>query len=249
MAIILFSLSAQAQKGTTYGVFDHLGAGVSVGTDGIGIDAATTLTAYAALRAGVSFWPAIKYDRNIKLNSNDPVLTDDVDIQAKSNIFDVKLLADFYPIKKSSFHITVGAFIGNGDIATVTNTSMFIKDPKKYGKLGLKMGDYRLTSDKNGYAYADVKVNSFKPYVGIGFGRAVPKKSRVSVSFDLGVKFWGKPGLGADTKDDWGNEFYHKFTYSDLNEDDYEDVRDAFEIAEKVIVFPVLNIRINGRIF
>ena len=115
--------------------------------------------------------------------------------------------------------------------------------------VGIKLGDRRITTDKNGYISADVKVNSVKPYVGFGFGRAVPRKSRVSVSCDLGVKFWGSPRLGTMVEDDWGNTYYHKFKSKELDDKDDQDLKDAMETMEKITVYPVLNIRICGRIF
>lgn len=45
-----------------------------------------------------------------------------------------------------------------------------------------------------------LKVSNFRPYVGLGFGRAVPKK-RLGVMFELGVQFHGKP----DVYTDYGN--------------------------------------------
>ncbi len=238
-----------AQDDEPYGFFDHLGVGVSLGLDGVGFDLAAPLTDYFALRAGVSFVPSLKYDDTFEINDNNPLIASEFKAEAKLNVFDGKLLADFYPFRGSSFHLTAGAFFGKDKFITATNTSMFIKDPSKYGKLGLKLGDYRVTTDETGHIEADVKVNALKPYVGIGFGRAVPKKSRVAVSCDLGVKFWGKPRLGAMVKDDWGNMYYHKFKSSDLDEYDDEDLKDAIDIAEKISVYPVLNIRISGRIF
>lgn len=252
----IFGLQAtNAQEYEEFGLFDHLGAGISVGTDGIGIDLAAPMTDYAALRAGVSFLPRFKYNTNIDLKENDPDVMPNVDIEGKAKMFDFKLLADFYPAKKSSFHITVGAFFGNGTLASGVNTSQLLKDPADNGKKGLSIGQdpqgkpYRITTDDNGYVTADVKVNKFKPYVGIGFGRAVPKKNRVSVSFDMGLQFWGKPRLGANTKDDWGNVNYHEFKKSDITDNDYDGVKDAFDVADKIIGYPVINIRINGRIF
>ena len=41
-------------------LFNHLGAGVSVGMDGIGINLATTITPYVQARAGYNFLPEIK---------------------------------------------------------------------------------------------------------------------------------------------------------------------------------------------
>ena len=237
-----------AQDDFEYGLLNHLGAGVSIGTDGIGVDVATPLTSFLALRAGISFFPKVTYEDNIKLTEKNPSIADNVDIEGKLNYFDLRLLADIYPFRRSGFHFTAGVLFGKEDLISAENTSMFITDPSKYGKLGLKLGDYRITTDRNGYAHADVKVNSVKPYLGIGFGRAVPKK-RVSVSCDLGVQLWGTPQLGAMTKDDWDEESYHKFKYTELDEYDDEDLKDGLETASKIKVWPVINIRINGRIF
>lgn len=253
---LLFGLqTAQAQDNEEFGLFNHLGVGASVGTDGIGFDLAAPLADWAAIRAGISFMPKFKYNTDISIDDNNPAITDKVDIEAKLNVFDFKALFDFYPFENSGFHITAGAFIGSSDFVTATNTSKFIKERNKYGKLGLALGQksdgspYRITTDKNGYISADVKVNSVKPYVGIGFGRAVPRKSRVSVSCDFGVKFWGSPRLGANVKDDWDNIYYHKFKSEELDDTDDQDLKDAMELVEKISVYPVLNIRITGRIF
>lgn len=237
------------EKKVRYGLFNHLGLGLSAGTDGIGIDVASPVTSFVALRAGVSVWPKVSYKTNIDIHDANPELTDNVDVKGTMNMFNFKALADIYPFRNSSFHITGGVFIGNDDVVNAKNTSMFIKNPKKYGKLGLKLGDRRITTDGNGYLHADVTANQVKPYLGIGFGRAVPTKSRVSVSCDFGVQFWGTPRLGAMTVDDWGEETYHKFTYKELDEYDDEDLKDAMKTGEKIHVFPVLNIRISGRIF
>ena len=252
---ILFALFVSAstlmmaQDSKSIGVFNHLGAGVSVGTDGIGVDFATPITSYAAIRAGVSFWPKIGVSKSIHIKDNNPTIADEVTLEGKPNIFDFKLLADYYPSSKSSFHITAGMFIGSDAFITATNTTMFIKDPSKYGKLGLLVGDYRILTDENGNISAEAKHNKLKPYLGIGFGRAVPTKSRISVSCDFGVQFWGKSAVYAWTKNDWGDKIYHKFSVDDLDQYDDKNIKDALEFIDKISVFPVLNIRINGRIF
>ena len=252
MTFISSPSKAQSFEGE-YGFFDHLGAGLSLGTDGIGIDVATPVTDWAALRAGVSFTPGIKYTKTVSINDVD--LYEKVDIEAKLNMLDFKLLADVYPFKTSSFHVTAGFFVGNENAVTVTNSSPLIKNPNKYGTVGIVLGNYCVTTDDKGNIDADLKVNKFKPYIGIGFGRAIPKKNRVSVSCDLGVKFWGKPGLGVKTTKRNGIDSfdesltYHKFTYDELGPNDNKDFKDVIEIAEKFIICPVLNIRISGRIF
>lgn len=252
VAMMFFALPASSQdlSSSDGGVFNHLGVGLSVGTGGIGFDVATPVTDFVALRAGVSFWPKAKYSQDIHLNNKDgDFIKSDVNMEAKLNIFDAKLLADIYPINTSSFHITLGAFFGKSKIAEAYNTEQFLK-PENWGNKGIKLGtDYRISSDDEGNAHADVNVNGVKPYIGIGFGRAVPRKHRVAVSCDLGVKLWGTPKLGANTKNSWGEESYHKFTYDELTDDDDQDLKDAMEIASKIKVFPVLNIRICGKIF
>ena len=240
-------LQAQAQD-EDMGLFNHLGLGLSAGTDGIGIDLATPVTEYAGLRAGISFWPSLKVNKTVSIKDNNPLVTDHVDIQGKLNMFDVKLLADVYPFR-TPFHITAGLFYGKDEVIQVTNTSMFIKNPANYGMLGITIGQERIATDREGYIHAHAKVNQLKPYLGIGYGRAVPKNSRVAVAFDLGVKFWGEPGVYAMTINDWGDTSYHKFTYEELDERDDKAVRDAVDIITKLKVFPVLSVRITGRLF
>jgi len=251
LAFLVFSVPTNAQETEIkeFGIFDHLAAGISLGTDGIGVDLAAPITDAFAIRAGISFWPSFSHTHNFELRENDPQIKDNVDVKGTLNMFDGKLLADYYPINNSTFHITAGFFVGTSNVINAKNTSMFIKDPADYGRLGLKVGDYRITTDKQGYAKAEGKVNCFKPYLGIGFGRSIPKKNRFAVSFDMGVKFWGKPGIGANVKDDWGDTYYHKFSYSDLGPDDDEDLKDGLKFAEKIVAYPVINIRLTGRIF
>ena len=247
----LFSIqTTQAQEtDVEYGLFNHVGAGVSFGLDGIGFDVAAPVTEWASVRAGMSFFPKLAFNGDVNIRSNSSSFTKkDVNIEGKLNICDFKLLFDFYPIKKSSFHLTAGTFIGSKKFVTAYNTEEFLARDE-WGVSGIMIGDYRLTSDDNGNCEANVEVASFKPYLGIGFGRAVPRKSRVSVSCDLGVKFWGTPSVGAMTTNNFGQREYTNIHFSDLSSEDDKDLRDGFETLEKVKVFPVLNIRISGRIF
>lgn len=231
-----------------YGLFNHVGWGVSAGLDGIGVDVAAPITSWGAVRAGISFFPTIKYDGDVNIRSNSKSFTKkDVNIEGKLNIFDFKLLFDFYPFKDNGFHLTAGTYIGSKKLVKAYNTEQFLAQDE-WGVSGIMVGKYRLTSDDKGNCAANVEVASFKPYLGIGFGRAIPK-SRFSVSCDLGVKFWGTPCVGAMTTDNFGERKYTKIHFKDLTQDDDKDLRDGFETLEKVTVFPVLNIRLTGLIF
>ena len=235
-----------------------MSVGVSVGTDGIGFDLAAPISDYAAVRGGFSFMPTIKVDKTIHFTRDVNTYYQDIKVQGKSKIFDGKLLVDFYPFKTSSFHLTAGAFFGSEEFGNIVNKSPILKHPSDYGTLGLIVGtapkpEYEVVTDLKGNAKIKLKSNGFKPYVGIGFGRAVQKNSRLGFSFDAGVKFWGKPGVYAKAKDhnnplaQW--EDNHHFRHSDLGDDDDEELKDAFKTIENLTVYPVLNLRLTYRLF
>ena len=127
--------------------------------------------------------------------------TDQVDLEGKLKMSNFSILFDYYPFSNSSFRVTAGAYIGKSDVVSVTNTDPFI-NLAYAGKAGINLSrsgssmaeKYVIITDNQGNVQADLKVNSFKPYLGIGFGRSIPRK-RIGVQFDLGVQFWGKPEL------------------------------------------------------
>ena len=254
--------SAGSLSPQDFGYFNHLSAGVSLGTDGIGIELAAPITYDFAVRTGINFFPKFKYSKNLNLKSKSGTLpgaflSEGVDLEGKLNKFDFKLLVDWYPFKSSSFHATAGFYWGGGTLVDIYNKAPFVK-PEYYGSAGINLGDdaftYAMFADNNGNVKAEVKVNAFKPYLGIGFGRAVPK-GRIGVQFDLGVQFWGRPEVLGNMHYQNGEEGivtrYEKIHQNwILNEKkDYQDVKDAIKTIEKIGVYPVLNIRINGRLF
>ena len=119
----------------------------------------------------------------------------------------------------------------------------------KYGlkMIGGELGDYFVTpnpADKgNVNAYA--KVKSFRPYVGLGFGRAVPK-GRIGCQLDLGVQFWGKPEIYVPTYNKTTGTYQCEKIDGDKAGDDAGKV---LKTVSKVSVYPVLNFRLVGRIF
>ena len=243
---IAFAVNASAQENK---LFNHLSIGYTLGTDGlIGFDVASPIGNYVAVRAGYTFMPKFKADVDVNYKVNGTPYK--ANIEGKLNMGNFKLLFDVYPFKEKSFHFTAGAYMG---------TSKLIKADSKKPLEGVAPGaqvqignkaENMFGTDAEGHVHGRTSVNSFKPYIGLGFGRAIPKKNRVSVSCDFGVKFWGKPGLGVSTvKDDWGGYYYHKFQYDELGPNDNKDVKDAVEIVDKIKVYPVLNIRVCGRIF
>lgn len=183
----------------------------------------------------------------------------DIPVQGKLNMINGNVLFNIYPIPLKSFHITVGAFFGNSDIVEVYNAQkgqlMAVNtandeidkynenyaypgnpnDLQPQSRIGLKLDDYLLTPDAEGNAKASLKVKSFKPYVGIGIGRAVPKR-RLNFKCDLGAMFWGSP----DIVDHNGHSLLSGIGSNDGG---------AVRIIRKIKVYPVLNFRLAGRIF
>jgi len=190
-------------------------------------------------------------------------------VQGKFSNTTWHFLIDVYPFGKAhSFHATVGAYFGSSEVITLYNREEgFLKPINAYNNaylsatdpnvravieqngltmIGADMGDYFVTPNpaQNGNVNAYAKVNGFRPYLGVGFGRAVPK-NRIGCQFDLGVQFWGKPDVFVPT--------YNKETgtYQDEKIDGDRAGGDAGKVLKtisKFSVYPVLNFRLVGRI-
>ena len=237
IAVALFSAQGmKAQDVEEFGLFDHVSLGVGVGTTGIGIEAAAPLGNHFQLRAGYTFDPGIKYKQNVDYKYHGDKYT--TKAEAELNIGDVNLLVDWYPFTNKTFRVTAGAYIGKERFVTAQNLDPLAHDPDE----GIYIGDKFIRVGDDKIAHAAIKVNAFKPYLGIGFGRAVAK-SRLAFNFDLGVQFWGKPtlvGLDPDT-----GKWEEAKKSSDLGKEGDE----FLDILSKIVVYPVLQFRLTYRIF
>jgi hypothetical protein len=100
---------------------------------------------------------------------------------------------------------------------------------------------YIMQPDENSMVKTDMKVNSFKPYVGIGYdGCLVKGNERVKIGFDAGVMFWG--GTPHLTTHD-GTDLIHDV------ENVPGKVGDYVSIVRKAKVFPMVNARLSFRLF
>lgn len=200
-----------------------------------------------------------------------------VDIQGKFANTTWHVLFDVYPMGKiSSFHLTAGAYFGPSELISVYNmnnselpngltpinqwnnailgaeanpSSLLytqVVQPNNLKMIGADMGDYFITPNpaENGNVKASAKVKSFRPYVGLGFGRAVPK-GRVGFQFDLGCQFWGKPEVYVPTYDRMTGTYQTEKIDADKAGDDAGKI---LKTVSKISVYPVLNLRLVGRI-
>ncbi len=242
VALLCLTNAKAEDRVEKFGIFNHVSVGAGVGIlDGISFEAAAPITDFVQLRLGYSFLPKFSYTTDISYKDNGQDKETDVKFQLNQGNF--KFLFDILPFRTSSFHVTVGGYVGKEHFVKAWNSSPI------YGLLpgeGLLVGEYIIrpnddpTSPDYGVANAAIQVNKFKPYVGIGVGRACPRK-RVSVTGDFGVMFWGSPNVVAKADDGT----WQKMTKDNIGHDSEK----AFKIMSKIIVCPVLSIRVNGRIF
>ena len=130
----------------------------------------------------------------------------------------------------------------------------------EFGRMGFHLGDYAhdiydadgnllhekgdpyvMEGDANNMVKVSAKSNSFKPYLGVGYGgRLIKKRDDWKISVDAGVMFWGgKPDL-----------YLHDGT--NLTEDITNikgQVGDYVDLFKKFPVFPTLSVRLTKTIF
>lgn len=218
-------------------LFDHLAIGAEVGTTGWGFEAAMPLTQFVTFRTGFTTLPRfnVKFDIDYKTKGEQK----NVDVSGRVHMTDYKFLVDIYPFKHSSFHVTGGFYAGLPDLGTVRNVEPLEVDEGE----GFEIGDVFVRPDEYNTAHLKLQTKSFKPYAGLGFGRPVSTKHKVSVAFDLGVQFWGTPALKVYSPDEQG---WIKMKKDDIEDKDFHD---AVKIINRVKVYPVLNLRIYCNVF
>lgn len=222
------------------GIFNSVAVGLDVGSTGIGFDVATPITPYVALRGGVSFMPGIKINTDVNVDYTDPTgasATSSMDVEGNLKRVQGEFLVNCYPFKKFPFFVAAGAYFGGNKLVKINGHSDDLAQKIAEGaEAGIEIGDYTIPVDEHGNVAGGLKVSGFRPYVGIGFGRAVPKK-RFGVMVDLGVQIHGTPEVYTD----YGN-------IGDLMTQ--VDPDDKFtKIIDKLKVYPVLKVRFCGRIF
>src|SRR5574344_208422 len=246
---LMVSAAASAQGIFSENMFNHYSVGLTAGTPGWGLDAATTVGDLFQVRVGFTTIPNIKATADLDVSAYDQIpasyrpSNSTIKGEGKLNMTNFKLLIDIFPFKSSSFHFTTGFYAGPSKFVQVYNKedgalrqiTAYNATQTEANQVGIELGDYLLKPDAKGNVGGDIKVNGFKPYLGIGFGRAVPRTNRVGFMFELGCQFWGSPKVYTGD---------HQLTSQDLNGDD----GGVLKVMSKIVVYPVLNFRLCGRI-
>jgi len=235
LSAFCLQLQAQDKQENTLGYFNSLSIGVNAGTTGWGIDVATPIGQYLSLRAGVTFMPnlTISDDVDVDVDIEGYHGSHSINVEGGIKRTSGEILLNFYPFKRSSFFITGGAAFGGDKIIKLKGHSDELAGYS--GLAGIEVGDYLIPVDKNGNVSGGIKVSSFRPYVGIGFGRIVPKNKRVGFLFEIGAQIHGTPEVYTDygSVDILLEEADNEFT----------------DIMDKITVYPVMRFRLCGKIF
>jgi len=247
-----------AQKEYKRGFLNHVGINVGAGTEGISVGLAAPVTSFFELEAGVNVMPSFKLSGDLDVDVNTSSLPQvpnvqyphEATIHAEGSFdrttFNVK--ANLYPFGGGTkFFIAAGLSIGGEKIAEVSGSCDELRDfSQKLPTQELKdqfrqavtanLGGYNLELDENYNVQGDIRCKKVRPYLGLGFGRLVPK-NRLGMRLELGCQFMDKLKV------------YQNDTEIDINkalEDAGED--DLSKFVKDLKIYPVVKFSFTGRI-
>jgi hypothetical protein len=160
---------------------------LNLGLQGAGLEYAYAFNQQFALRGGFMTLPISITNFNYDFDGTQTA------INANVNFTHLSVKADYYPFASSSFKIIggFGYFLNNEADATIllTEAIYFGDDTDGDGK-----GDFVFEPDDIGQINIGLDWTSFNPFIGLGFGRAVPNKS-VGFGMDFGMFYMGAPDV------------------------------------------------------
>ena len=260
VAVILLTSvgSVMAQKEYKRGFLNHVGINVGAGTEGISVGLAAPVTGFFELEAGVNVMPSFKLsgDLDVDVNTSSlpqvpgvsypPAATIHAEGSFDRTTFNVK--ANLYPFGGGTkFFIAAGLSIGGEKIAEVTGScdelrkfsqSLPTQELKNEFRqaVSANLAGYNLQFDENYNVQGDIRCKKVRPYLGLGFGRLVPK-NRLGMRLELGCQFMDKLKV------------YQNDTEIDINkalEDAGDD--DLSKFVKDLKIYPVVKFSFTGRI-
>ena len=147
---------------------------LSGGTLGAGIGIHKGISPHFAIRASY-------FSGNLNQKAETTFGSDAVSLDANIKIGAAGLFLDMHPSKRSSFHFRTGV---------VYNFNNYQVDITPKGNQNYGFIEY--TPSQVGTITFDIKGANYAPYLGLGFGRAIPKK-RLGFGFDMGMFYHGNP--------------------------------------------------------
>ncbi|MBM6993063.1 MAG: hypothetical protein I3J02_07360 [Prevotella sp.] len=240
---LLNMLQVSAQE-NFYGIFNRVGANLGVGTEGVTVGIATPLTPYLEMSMGLNIVPKINVKGTVDVQSiytsSSNISIGDVDVKGNfaRTTFDFKV--NCYPFgSHSTFFVATGLSFGGKTLAKLHGHSPDVEAylaayPNKQGDFVASVGKYNIAFDENGDVDGTLDVKGVRPYVGLGFGRLIPKH-RVGARFELGCQFHGKVKVMQNNQE-------VQMDNAESNDDDFS------KIVDKIRIYPVMKLSIVGRI-
>lgn len=157
---------------------DKSAVGLNIGTTGFGLEYARNFHKHFNGKLRFSTF-SYSYD-DISVKEGDRELEG----EAELNSTNMDLVFEYLPFNNSSFHLDFGL------------AYFFDLNSSGVGRYkgSVSYGEIVLTGDDVGEVTYDIEWNSFAPYMGLGFGRSVPK-NRFGFGFDLGAYYVGSPDV------------------------------------------------------
>ena len=264
VAVILLTSvgSVMAQKEYKRGFLNHVGINVGAGTEGISVGLAAPVTSFFEVEAGVNVMPSFKLSGDLDVEYDRSSLpqvpgveypypaTIHVDGDFNRTTFNVK--ANLYPFGGGSkFFIAAGFSIGGEKIAEVTGSCDELREISQQlptqdmkdqfhqvvvSTANANLGGYNLELDENYNVQGDIRCKKVRPYLGLGFGRLVPK-NRLGMRLELGCQFMDKLKVYQN-----GNQIDIEQALMDAGEDDLS------KFVKDLKIYPVVKFSFTGRI-
>lgn len=247
LATTICFTNAKAQtKPFTRGTFDRVGVNVGVGTEGVSLSVASVYTNFLEVSMGLNIMPNVNINSEIDVNqiSTQPgegyTFSERIMAQGSFRRTTLDVKANCYPFGGNSlFFVSAGFSFGGATLAELTGFSEKVvneirNNPNLEGRFVAEVDKYNIKFENDGNVKGSFRVKGFRPYVGLGVGRMVPKR-RVGVRFEVGCQFMGSVKV------------YQSNTQLSIDEM-AKGGGDFSDIVEKINLYPVLKLGISTRV-
>lgn len=163
--------------------FSHLGTGVTVGTTGVGVEAAVPYGAYWNIRAGLSY---LGYGRTFQSSASP--------IDGHLRLGAARLGVDWFPLA-GGFHVSLGVLVP--DFTQVT-ASMHLQPGKT---LKIEGTGYTTIPTDPFEGTAHSEIYPVAPVLTVGWGNLIPRNyhKRFSFPVEIGAAYEGPPTVHVTT--------------------------------------------------